>query len=277
MNGPLRPPGGTTPLLRALCLVCAACLFSVGCAAKKEEAGPGAGGSPYASADEANVAAFLEQYIQAWNGDDEKRVLRLYADEAKLAPLMVQDRRTVGKKELAGHLTHMLKTRARMGLRIALDGPPEINVKGESAEARAMVRAAFVLDGKPKTATLEYRFNLKRIDFFWKITLERYQGATTPPARPAQGGAVQGGATRTKAAPAGKGGPAKTGKTSEKTTTTGTKAKGGTSRTPSAAPAAAGTADQPTGTDQPAASPAPSTPPAPSEPSGKPRPLIPLN
>jgi len=137
----------------------------------------------YGSADKKSVEDLMQTYVAAWNARDEKAILRLYAVDARMVTRLALDRRVLVKKDLAANLAYVLTEQARAGLVLELQKPLQVEVKGESATAKALLRLAYKDKGQPVSVLVDLDLALRREQFFWKIVRELPQpvGALTPP------------------------------------------------------------------------------------------------
>jgi ketosteroid isomerase-like protein len=136
----------------------------------------------YGSADKKSIDDLMEAYVAAWNARDEKAVLRLYAADARMVTRLAHDRKVLTKKDLAANLGYVLAEQARAGLVLELQRPLQVEVKGESATARALLQLTFRDKGQPVALLVDQEFALRREQFFWRIVREHPQpvGAVTP-------------------------------------------------------------------------------------------------
>ncbi len=163
---------------RAVLILCAAILVC-SCAAKPPK-------RQYASADEKNIETFVEKYVAAWNTGEEKAILRLYADDARMVARLAHTHKVLRKKDLAANLSYILKEQARAKLNIELQKPLRIEIRAETAQVRALLRLSFTDQGDAATVLVDQRLDLRRENYFWKIVREISEpvGAVAPDAPP---------------------------------------------------------------------------------------------
>ncbi len=140
----------------------------------------------YASADEKNIETLVERYVAAWNAGEEKPILRLYADDARMVPRLAHNHKTLKKKDLAANLSYILKEQARAGLVVELQRPLQVEVKGEAARVRALLRLSYTDQGTAVTTLVDQQLALRRENYFWKIVREIPEpvGAVSPDGPP---------------------------------------------------------------------------------------------
>lgn len=158
-----------------------AAFLLAGCAAQQK----GRPGKPqpsgFASADAKNVHAFLLQYQKSVNAGEEKALLRMYADDARMVPYLVENRRVLTKKDLAARLSYITKMERKAGMRLAFREPMDIQVpaSGETAQVMVLADLSWKEAGKPRHIVLDCYFRMIRLDFVWKIK-ESHQEVATP-------------------------------------------------------------------------------------------------
>ncbi len=149
----------------------AALLFVLcACAAPQQAAAP-----KYSSAEHKSIAEFLLAYQAAWNGRDEKAILRLYDKDAREAPLLFLGNRVLSRPSLEQNLVFILKEQARADLRQETLAPIEYKIMGDQAEAVAVVRISYAKDGETRSGYLRRTFLLTRIHYFWKIERSHFE------------------------------------------------------------------------------------------------------
>ncbi len=126
----------------------------------------------YASADEKNIEALAEAYVAAWNARDEKAILRLYAADARMVARLVHDHKVLRKKDLAANLAYILREQARAGLVLELQKPLQVEVKGETATAKALLRLSYTDQGRAVAILADQELELRREQYFWRIVRE---------------------------------------------------------------------------------------------------------
>jgi ketosteroid isomerase-like protein len=158
-----------------------AALVLSGCAARKTATPPKPHPTGFASADAKNVHDFLARYQSSVNGGDEKALLRLYAEDARMVPYLVENKRVLTKKDLAARLPYITKMQHKAGMRLAFREPMDIQVpaSGETAQVRMLADLTWKEAGKPRRMVLDCYFRLVREDFVWKIK-ESHQEAAAP-------------------------------------------------------------------------------------------------
>ncbi len=136
----------------------------------------------YASADEKNIETLLETYASAWNAGEEKAILRLYADDARMVARLAHAHKVLKKKDLAANLAYILKEQARAGLSVELQKPLRVEIKGETARVRALLRLSYTDQGEAVTVLVDQQLALRRDNYFWKIVREIPEpvGAVSP-------------------------------------------------------------------------------------------------
>ncbi len=141
-----------------------------GCAgpSKKKAANPKPTG--FASADAKNVHDFMVKYPAVVMGGDVKANLRLYADGAKVVPLLGNAVRPIRGSELPQRLPEVLAEERQAGLRIVFVEPMQIEAKNEAASVRVVAKLAWQERGKPQMAAKNCYFALVRDEnLLWKI------------------------------------------------------------------------------------------------------------
>lgn len=140
------------------------------CAAPQQAPAP-----QYSSAEHKVFAEFLQAYQNAWNGRDEKAILRLYDKDAREAPLLFLGNRVLSRLALEQNLTFILKEQALADLRQETLSPIEFKVAGDQAELKAVVRISYAKDGEARSGYLRRTFLLARIHYFWKIERSHFE------------------------------------------------------------------------------------------------------
>jgi ketosteroid isomerase-like protein len=152
-----------------------------GCAAPRTGQPPKPLPSGFASADAKNVHDFLVRYQTVVAGEDEKAILRLYADDARMVPYLVENKRVLARKDLASRLGYITKMQRRADMRLAFREPMDIQVpaSGETAQVRVLADLDWREAGAPRHMVLDCYFRLVRDDFIWKIK-ESHQDVAAP-------------------------------------------------------------------------------------------------
>lgn len=133
----------------------------------------------YGSADRKSIEDMLHTYVEAWNSRDEKAILRLYAADARMVPRLALDRRVLTRKDLAANLGFILAEQARAGLTLELQKPLHVEIRGETATARALLRQTYTDRGQAMTVLVDQDCILRREQYFWKIVNEHPQPVGT--------------------------------------------------------------------------------------------------
>ena len=129
----------------------------------------------YTSAEHKNIAEFLLAYQAAWNDRDEKAILRLYARDAREAPLLFLGNRVLSRIALEQNLSFILKEQARADLKQETLAPIEYKVSGDQAEVKAVVRISYAKDGEVRSGYLRRTFLLTRFHYFWKLERSHFE------------------------------------------------------------------------------------------------------
>lgn len=201
-RGPSWPPEAFLPFLRLVYLLFVLAALP-GCAAPKPATGPAGGQvvftprqpprhakpstSGFASADAKNIHDFLVKYQTVITGEDEKAILRLYGDGARMVPYLVENRRVLTKKELESRLGYITKMQHKARMRLAFREPMDITVSGETGQVRALADMRWQEHGQPRQVVLDCFFSLERVDYIWKIKQSHQEVAAPGQTVPGQG------------------------------------------------------------------------------------------
>lgn len=201
-QGPSWPPEAFFPPFRLFCLLLVLAVLS-GCAAPKPAKGPAGGQvvftpkqpprrpkppvSGFASADAKNIHDLLLKYQAVIAGEDEKAILRLYVDDARMVPYLVENRRVLTKKNLEARLGYITKMQRRARMRLVFREPMDITVSGETGQVRVLADLTWQERGKPRQAVLDCFFSLERVRYLWKIKQSHQEVAAAGQTRPGQG------------------------------------------------------------------------------------------
>jgi ketosteroid isomerase-like protein len=145
-------------------------LLLFACAAPQQAPAP-----QYSSAEHKLFAEFLLAYQAAWNGRDEKAILRLYAKNAREAPLLFLGNRVLSRPSLEQNLAFILKEQALAGLRQETLAPIEFQISGDTAEVKAVVRITYAKDGETRSGYLRRTYLLARSHYFWKLERSHFE------------------------------------------------------------------------------------------------------
>jgi len=153
-------------LLLALCALFALLPGCAGKAAPKQAPTP----TGFASADAKNVHDFIVAYPAVAASGDAKAFLRLFADNARVVPLLGHAVRPIRPNELTKQLPTVMAEERRLGLRVTWREPMDIQAKGERASVRVVADLAWNQAGQPQQAVMNCYFGLIRDErFLWKI------------------------------------------------------------------------------------------------------------
>ena len=178
--------------MRTWFLFLLAVLLLAGCATSQKQTTPRTAkpqSSGFASADAKNVHDFLIRYQTVIAGEDEKAILRLYVDGARLVPYLIENKRVLTKKDLEARLTYITKMQRRAGMRLTFREPMDIKVSisGERANVEVLADLVWQEGGKPHHTLLDCYFRLERIEFQWKIKESHQDVATAGQTVPGKG------------------------------------------------------------------------------------------
>jgi hypothetical protein len=179
--------------MRLLCLLFILAVLS-GCAAPKPIEGPAGqvvftpkqpprqpkpSVSGFASADAKNIHDFLIKYQSVIAGEDEKAILRLYIDGARMVPYLLENRRVLTKKDLESRLGTITKMQRRAQMRLVFREPMDIKVSGETGQVQVLADLTWQERNQPRQVVLDCFFSLERVDYIWKIK-QSHQAVATP-------------------------------------------------------------------------------------------------
>ncbi len=140
------------------------------CAGASRKKSPAPKPTGFASADAKNVHDFLVKYPAVVMGGDVKANLRLYADGARIVPLLGNAVRPIRGSELPQRLPEVLEEQRKAGLRIQFLEPMQIEAKNENASAHLVAKLSWQEHGKPRQAAMNCYFALVRDEnLLWKI------------------------------------------------------------------------------------------------------------
>jgi len=158
-------------------------LFLTGCAAStgQQAVHQKKHHSQFASADAKNVHDFLIRYQSVIAGEDAKAIVRLYADGARMVPYLVENKRTLTKKDLETRLADIIRLQRQAAMRLTFREPMDIKVSGggERANVQALADLTWQDRGVAHQQALDCYFRLERINYLWKIR-ESHQAAASP-------------------------------------------------------------------------------------------------
>lgn len=145
--------------------------------------------SGFASADAKNVHDFLVRYQERVNAGEEKALLTMYADDARMVPYLVENRRVLDKNALAARLSYITKMERKAGMRLTFREPMDIRVpaSGETAQVMVLADLRWKERGKARHIVLDCYFRMVRLDFIWKIKSSHQEVAAPGQRRPGRG------------------------------------------------------------------------------------------